>query len=97
MAKALSRSLEVSVCLDCIVKVKDTPELKDIYDHKERLKLLENAYTISTPDIDGKRILVLDDLYRSGATLSAVVESVQTQGKPKYVYALTFTKTRRGR
>lgn len=94
LARALGGALEVPVAVDCIVKVKATPELKNIYEVNERSNLLRDAYVISNQEIDEKRILVLDDLYRSGATLSAVVQSIKEQCKPKYVYALTFTKAR---
>lgn len=92
LAKAVGGELGIPVCLDCVKKVKKTPKLKDVDVLKDRPKLLENAYKISAVDVDKKRILVLDDLYQSGATLSAVVESLKTQAKPESVYVLTLTK-----
>jgi predicted amidophosphoribosyltransferase len=43
----------------------------------------------------GKNLLLFDDLYRSGATVSAITELLKSQGKAKAVYLLTLTETRR--
>lgn len=94
LAKAVGRQLGIPSCLDCVVKVKETAQLKNVYDLEERSKILKDAYVISAPDIAEKRLLVLDDLYRSGATLTAVVQSLKTQGNPASVHVLTLTKTR---
>lgn len=42
----------------------------------------------------GKKILVLDDLYRSGATLNEVCKVIKDQGKAEIIYVLVITKTR---
>ena len=80
---------------DLVRKVKETTELKNIYDFNERLKLLENAYAIQQPTLlNGKTILLFDDLYRSGATMNAIAGALQTQGQVANVDAFALTKTR---
>jgi competence protein ComFC len=37
LSKALAAQLEVGFCADCVVKVKNTPELKQVYDLKKDL------------------------------------------------------------
>lgn len=76
------------------MKVKDTPELKTVHDFKERLLLLDGAYTVSAPDVEGRTVLLLDDLYRSGATAKSVATALTVLGQTKEVYFLAFTKTR---
>ncbi len=94
LAKATVRFLGIPVCLDCVVKVKDTPELKSVSDFNERLRLLEGAYAVAAPDVSKRVVLLLDDLYRSGATLKAVANSLTTKGNVKGIYVLAFTRTR---
>jgi predicted amidophosphoribosyltransferase len=93
ISKTLSSQLGIPCCEDCIVKSQATPELKNIYDYNERIKLLEAAYTISK-SMKGTSILLFDDLYRSGATLNAITETLYDKGQATHVYALALTRTR---
>lgn len=79
---------------DVVLKATTAKELKDVFDYHERLKLLTNAYSISSTDLRGKAVLLVDDLYRSGATLNAVSSSLINQGKASEVYAFCPTRTR---
>ena len=97
LAKGIGRYFGVPTCIDCVVKVKDTPELKSVYDFSERMGLLKDAYTVAKPAISGRKVLLVDDLYRSGATLKTVTRSLLVKGGADRVYVLTFTKTRSNR
>lgn len=94
LAKELSANLNISLCLDCVVKVKDTPQLKNVYDYDQRVKLLVDAYRINTAALKGKDVLLFDDLYRSGATLNAITDALYTTGAVANVYVLAITRTR---
>jgi predicted amidophosphoribosyltransferase len=72
IAKGLSESLKVPLCSDCIVKIRETAELKNVYDYHERLKLLENAFEVKSTKLKGATVLLFDDLYRSGATMNSM-------------------------
>jgi predicted amidophosphoribosyltransferase len=80
-----------------LVKVKDTPELKSVYDYEERLEQLKGAYDVTTAMTKGQDVLLIDDLYRSGATLEAATNALLRKGKARRVRALTFTRTRSNR
>ncbi len=96
LAKLLAQKLGIPYH-DCIQKVKETPELKNITDPTERTKLLEGAFEISNRDvIEGRSVLLFDDLYRSGATLTEICSGLKRLGVAQ-VYVLTITKTRRNR
>jgi len=45
-------------------------------------------------EVDGKSVLLVDDLYRSGATLTAAAQAITNQGGAKTVYVLAITRTR---
>lgn len=77
----------------CIRKVKTTPELKNIDDYDERAALLKDAFEVKSEQVKGKRILILDDLYRSGAILKAVAQALRT-AKPEQVTVIALTRTR---
>jgi len=93
IAKAIGRLLSVPVDLSAIVKAKDTPELKNVFDFKERTTALQGAFKVSEKAVRGKRILLVDDLYRSGATAS-IVATALIAGGATTVYMLAMTKTR---
>lgn len=70
-------------------------ELKNVDDPDEREKLLKDAiYLIEGYNVVGKNVLLLDDLYRSGATLSVATSILYEEAKVNSVNALTLTKTR---
>jgi competence protein ComFC len=79
---------------DALVKVKETPQLKNVYDYQERARLLNEAFEARSSLTQGKTVLLLDDLYRSGATLNAASQALRQRGKAKTIYALVLTRTR---
>ncbi len=84
----------VDFCANCVVKAKETAELKNIFDFDERLRILKDAFEIHDTAAAGRSVLLFDDLYRSGATLNAVTRILQQEGKVNNVYALNLTMTR---
>jgi predicted amidophosphoribosyltransferase len=71
-----------------------TPELKNIHDYHERMAILESAFTVDASIVQGKTVLVVDDLYRSGATLNAIAEILYKEGRVKWVVVVALTRTR---
>lgn len=95
IARAIAAKLNLPVLEDAVKKVKDTPELKNVEDFEQRKKLLEGAFEVSQVGVlSGKTVLLFDDLYRSGATLSALTSVLYDHGKAESVKVLTLTKTR---
>lgn len=97
VAKGIATALGIDVCIDCVIKVKETPELKRIFDFEKRMRILKDAFEIRDLTVVGRSVLLFDDLYRSGATLNAVTRLLLEQGKARNVYPLTLTITRRMR
>ena len=63
------------------------------YDPK-RFELLRGAHSIEGDALRRRRVLLLDDLYRSGATLNAVASLLKEEGGVSAVFALALTRTR---
>jgi predicted amidophosphoribosyltransferase len=75
IAAAIGARMSVPL-VGAVSKIKDTPQLKDIYDYQERIKLLQDAFESDPEVVRGRRILLIDDLYRSGATANLVTQSL---------------------
>lgn len=95
IAEELSKKFDVELATDLILKIRETPELKNITDDKERDNITRDAFSLNdTYDLSGLKVLILDDLYRSGTTLRAITSLLYEEGKVKNVYVVTLTKTR---
>lgn len=93
VAQLLAKALGIKV-VDAVSKVKDTPELKNV-SIEERQKLLEGAYEVDAAVTKGRDLLLLDDLFQSGATMNAVAAILQSKGGAAKVFALALTRTKR--
>ena len=83
---------------DAVIKSKNTEELKNITDIDRRKEILKDALSFNTDyDLKGKNVLVIDDLYRSGSTLTAVTDLLYKKGNVSCVCAVVLTKTRSNR
>jgi competence protein ComFC len=94
LADRVAAILKIPVCKQCLEKVKETSELKNVYDLSARRKQLRDAFSVEEKLTRKKRILLLDDLYRSGATLNEIAKTLREQGSAATIYVLTVTKTR---
>lgn len=96
IAKALGERRGVAVFTDNLVKVGNTPQLKNVASVEERQALLKQTLRLTAPEeLSGKKVLVVDDLYRSGDSLRAATDLLREAGAEK-VSVLTMTKTRNG-
>lgn len=94
IAEALGKQVGIPVEPNAVIHAKETPELKNVYDYDERLRLLEGAHTVAPALVAGQKVLLFDDLYRSGATMNAITAALYDQGGVVDVYALAITRTR---
>jgi predicted amidophosphoribosyltransferase len=93
LAGEIANRFKVPMLKSAIRKAKQIPELKNVYDAEERKRLLRGAFDANAQAVNGQQILLIDDLYRSGATMSAITETLLASGASK-VYAFAFTQTR---
>jgi len=66
--------------------------MKNIKSRVDKNCLLKGKIKVDRRKVDGKKILLFDDLYDMGATLSAIAEALFNAGAKK-VLALTITRT----
>jgi predicted amidophosphoribosyltransferase len=93
VARGIGETLGIAVA-DCVVPSRETAPLKDVNDPAERAKLLQGLYTVDASLTRGKKLLLFDDLFRSGATMNAITEVLYQTGEAADVRALALTCTR---
>jgi competence protein ComFC len=93
VAAAIAKKLGKKFSDDAVRKTKATPGLKNIHDPAQRRELLNGAFKVDASQVKGKGVLLIDDLYRSGATANAVTVALLTAGAAR-VYFLAATRTR---
>jgi predicted amidophosphoribosyltransferase len=97
IAKGVAERLSCPYRPDALVKVRQTEELKSVFDLDQRGKLLQGAFRAIPQLLEGRNVLLLADLYRSGATLAEAAREILENGRAKSLVALTLTKTRSNR
>lgn len=90
----VAERLGIEFCPECVKRRREAPQLKDVFDYDARWKLLEGLHEVDQSRLDGRRVLLFDDLFRSGATMNAITGALYDQGRASDVYALTLTRTR---
>lgn len=95
LAREIGNRLAITVQDDCVKRIKDAAELKNVYDYDERLRLLEGAYAVAPGCVAARTVLLFDDLFRSGATMNSITALLYDRGQAKDVFALAITRTRR--
>src|SRR5438445_290732 len=80
LGEGLSQRLGIPFVADCVTKVREVRELKNVFDYDERLRLLAGTFVVDRAKVEGRRVLLFDDLYRSGATMNEITALLYDQG-----------------
>ncbi len=89
LAKELGKLLHVPVNAKAVLRVRDTKPQKILNDRLRR-KNMKGAFAAGKSLEGAKRVLVIDDIYTTGNTVSAVAETLKKAGVQK-VYFLTIS------
>jgi competence protein ComFC len=93
LSKILARRTTIKLDEKSLVRRIDTPLHRIAMDSKARAASVENAFAVNRPKvIEGKKVLLVDDVFTSGATVSKCAETLKKHGA-KTVYVLTLAKT----
>lgn len=94
IAEKIGKSLNIPIDKNYLLKLKDTSQLKDIEEQTEREKILNGVFDVRDLRYQKKKIMLFDDLFRSGSTLKEITKTLYGKGKVQKVYVVTLTKTR---
>lgn len=73
-------------------KTRATKPQKEMTTMEQKRRNVASAFAIHTPSVKGQSLLLIDDIYDSGATINECARVLKAAGAKK-VYALTLTKT----
>ncbi|MCC6499594.1 MAG: RecQ family ATP-dependent DNA helicase [Anaerolineales bacterium] len=88
--KAISRSVNQPV-QTCVIKTRQTQPQKEMHTLPQKRDNVAGAFAVNG-DIVGKRILLVDDLFDSGATLEEITRTLRKHGAAK-INVLSLTRT----
>ena len=94
IAQGIAAGLGLSYSDTALTKIRNTSALKSVADPETRKDLLRDAFRVDERQVAANTVLLVDDVYRSGATLESAAESVIEQGSPQALYVLALTRTR---
>ena len=93
IASQLGKALQIPFDATTLKKTGTTSQMKDIGDYLERVKALEAVFAVGK-DLEGKQVLLMDDLLQSGASMNVAARTLRKQGGVKAVYTIALTRTR---
>ncbi len=96
LGKKVAELLNIPFFENILLKVGNTPQMKDIGTKEEKIEALLGCFQINdTITNDGQLdVLIIDDLYSSGASLSAATQTMSTYAKVGNIYVAAFTRTK---
>lgn len=86
LADTLGKRMNIPVDTACLQRVERTRPMKQLGD-EERIKNLENAFNITSNSVKYNKVLLVDDIYTTGATLDACARVLKEHGAGR-VYAV---------
>ena len=91
LAERLSNATGIPLETDNLIKVRATPDQAGL-DSVNRKRNLVDAFAVTRPkDIDGRNILLIDDVLTTGATASEIARTLKKAGA-KNVYVLVLAR-----
>ncbi len=89
-AEVIARRLGSSRLCRPLKRSRNTPSQTNLHSHQKRLENLQDAFNLTDPtSIAGRRVLVIDDVMTSGATLQSIARTL-VPAKPRSLHAMVL-------
>lgn len=93
IAQNLAARINVPYMENLLVKVADTPQMKDIESREEKVRTLISALSVNDVLANGLHdVLIVDDLFDSGSSLEAASTVLRGYDKIQNLYISTVTR-----
>lgn len=96
IAEGIAKRIGAAFSANALTKKRPTEQMKAT-DPGRRRELLADAFAADPAILAGKSVLLVDDLYQTGATLEAATAVLRGQGRAAKVYVFAVTRTRKRR
>jgi predicted amidophosphoribosyltransferase len=93
VAEALGAIVKIPVFTDLLRKANNGKKLKDLNTKEEKTEALGNTFSVNDAITnEGKwNVLIIDDLYHTGATMEMACKVLRTYPKVGKIYVATLT------
>ena len=92
LAKNVASHFNLSL-VNGLIRIRNNKPQVGLKDNEDRVKNVLNCFQIKNPEaVSGKNIILVDDVFTSGATINEAVRILKTAGA-KRIIALTVAKT----
>ena len=91
LAKVIAKELNIDFNDTTMIKIKET-EIQSTLSKTDRAKNLKGVFTITDNSLKGKRILLIDDVRTTGATLEEATKVLLKQAKTSSVFPWVFAR-----
>lgn len=89
-AEVIAQRLGRSQLIRPIKRRRNTPTQTHLHSHEKRFENLRDAFRLTDPEsITGQRVLIIDDVTTSGATLQSIARTLAA-AKPKSLHAMVL-------
>jgi len=92
LAREVSRRLDLPLAAGALVRRRDTPPQAKAAEADARRRNVADAFDCRTGAVAGRRVLLVDDVTTTGATLDACARVLLAQGGASSVWAVTFAR-----
>lgn len=94
IGKIIADYYRLPIRTDILIRQKETKSQTDLKDWEQRKNNLSGAFQVTQPEtIKNKNIILVDDVYTSGATIKEAVKNLKLAGAKK-IMALVLAKTK---
>lgn len=96
LARKVAEKMKLPFFENILLKKGTTPQMKDIGSKEERVKALMGCFYVNNgiQNSGSWDVIVIDDLYSSGASLSAATHVLRTYQKVSKIFVAAFSRTK---
>lgn len=92
LAQHIAWQLDLPIALAALARIKKTSSQLKAQSREERAKNMRDAFRVARPEeIAGKKIVLVDDVYTTGATMHACAQALRAAGA-REVWGIAFAR-----